>query len=307
MRFKNSMNKITETLEGYVKQIDELEKQYIAEIQRQKQEIENMKGTYTEEYINKYRNNPKFYKNYKVEMQQLRSKAEPVVSHYLEMIEKQINSFFNAPVSPEFANKINSIAITGLMLSDMEFEILQDSANSYMERRLLNQLAESRTRNEKKVALNADTLQAEYKDVKASNPYLHLELPNIEEVFKAFTDYKQKANFLVNSYSGKNATLYMYLDNGMAQYISISADSYFRNKAVDVFSSAMGKANSILPESKIKRELTEQDKKFIDAIIDPKYPYAAKETVKSIVEYDPNIAELLRLDERYRDLVAEEE
>ena len=41
------------------------------------------------------------------------------------------------------------------------------------------------------------------------------------------------------------------------------------------------------------------DKKFIDTIIDPRYPSLAKDKVKALAEADSNIESLLLLDERY--------
>ena len=48
-----------------------------------------------------------------------------------------------------------------------------------------------------------------------------------------------------------------------------------------------------------KRELTENDKKFIDTLVDSKYPSLAKDRVKALAEADADIESLLLLDERY--------
>lgn len=82
-------------------------------------------------------------------------------------------------------------------------------------------------------------------------------------------------------------------------------DSYFRNHADEAFSKVMEKANSILPESKIKRELTENDRKFIDTLIDSKYPSLARDRVKALAEADTDIESLLLLDERYNKYLEE--
>lgn len=305
MRYKSYVQKISEALEIYRANIIVLEKQYLAEIERMAQEIKNMSGTYTEQYIEQHKKNQRFSTNYKAKMSEYRSKAEPVVVHNLEVIEKQINGFFNAPVRQEFANKINSIAITGLVLNDAEFKILKDSAATYMEMRLLNQLAQSRTKDGHGVEVD-ERGTPKYTEQKLSDPYLYLEVPDINTVLKAFQEYKQGAMFLLNNYSGENAELYSFLEKGTEQFIAVSADSYFRTKHPERFIKVMDKANAILPESKIKRELTEQDKKFIDTIIDPKYPSLARTAVREIAEHSPDIGELLRLDPRYRDFLEEE-
>ena len=83
-------------------------------------------------------------------------------------------------------------------------------------------------------------------------------------------------------------------------------DSYFRNKKDEEFTKVMEKANSILPESKIKRELTEYDKRLLDTLVDSKYPSLAKDRVKALADADADIGSLLSLDERYKGFLEEE-
>lgn len=305
MRYKTYIQKISEALEVYRADIIVLAKQHLSEVEKMEQKVKNMAGKYTPEYIEQYKKEQRFSTDYKARMNEYRSKAESVVMHNLEIIEKQLNGFFNAPVSPDFANKINSIAITGLVLNDAEFKILQESASTYMEMRLLNQLAQSRTKEGHGVEID-EKGTPKYTEKKVSDPYLYLEVPDINVVMKAFEEYEQSAKYLLNNYSGENAELYSFLENGAEQFISITADAYFRTKHPEKFIEVMDKANSILPENKMKRKLTEQDIKFIDTIIDPKYPSLAKAAVKEIAEHSPDIGELLRLDPRYREFLEEE-
>ena len=146
--------------------------------------------------------------------------------------------------------------------------------------------------------------QPHRKETDICNPY-YLEVPNLEETYKEFENYKQSARGLLYSYSGQKAEMSHLLDNNTPNYISVSMDSYFRNRKEEEFTKVMEKANSILPESKIKRELTENDKKLIDLLVDSKYPTLAKDRVRTLAEADADIGELLALDERYKGFLEE--
>ena len=303
MTYRKYVARITKELAEYRDAIDKLEQDYKAERTRHEKEIEEMRGKYTEQYIEEYKQSLNIIAPYTPKMSALKAKTAPIVSHYLELIEKQLNNYFNAPVRTEFANRINSIAITGLTLSNTEFRILQESANSYMERRLLNHLAENRKKEINQVELNRETGETSYKKESVADPCVNVEVPSIEHIYDAFNDYKRNAEFLINGYSGKNAELAEGLESGIPNYMSITADNYFRDNHEEKFVAVMDEANNILPESKTKRELTEQDKKLIDVLIDPKYPTLAKDTVKQISLNSPELAELFSLDERYADFV----
>lgn len=299
MRYANYVKKISDTLAKYKTDVDTLEGLYRADKQKVQAKADEMKGKWTDEYINQYlaEHNPD--KNYKTRLQGARAAVEPTVLHYLEMLGKSLDRYFNAPIKTDFANKIMAIKLSGLQLTDLEFKILQDSATSYMERRLLNQLAESRTKTETKTVLNGTTGQPEYKTKQTANPYINLELPDMENTYNSFKNYSRSAKGLLYSYAGTNAEMSHLLDSDIPNYVSVSMDSYFRNHADEAFSKVMEKANSILPESKIKRELTENDRKFIDTLVDSKYPSLAKDRVKALAEADADIESLLLLDERY--------
>lgn len=189
MRYKIYVKKINDTLAKYKTDIDALEGMYLAEKKKLKETADEMKNKWTDNYIAEYcrDNNPDI--NYKARLQGTRAAVEPIVLHYLEMLEKQLDKYFNAPINPDFANKIMSIKLSGLQLTDLEFRILQDSATSYMERRLLNQLAESRTKTERKAVINKESGEAEYKTEQALDPYINLELPNIEDTYNAMKSY----------------------------------------------------------------------------------------------------------------------
>lgn len=306
MQYKKYLSKITAALMQYKNEIDTLAEQYAVEKQCVKNKAQSMEGQWTTGYIEKYilENQPDA--TYHNKMRSAREKVEPTVTHYLEMIEKTLDSYFNAPVSPAFANKIMSISITGLQLSNLEFHVLKNSASTYMEYRLLNQLAESRTKKGTVAELD-DSGTPRNKEMDLKDPYLYLELPDIEETYKEFAELGRTANMLLNSYSGKGAEMAHLLDNDVPNYISVSADAFFRCGYEKKFIDAMEKANSILPESKVKRELTENDKKLIDLLIDSNYPSLAQSRAKELAAESPDIRNLLVLDSRYKETVLSEE
>ena len=303
MRYKNYVRKISDALAKFKTDVDTLEGLYKLEHEKVQAKAEEMRGKWTDAYINQYvaDNNPD--NNFKARLQNARASVEPIVLHYLEMIQKTLDDYFNAPIRPDFANKIMTIKLSGLQLSDLEFNILKDSVTSYLECRLLNQLAESRTKKGEAVYMDNNG-QPHRKETDISNPY-YIEVPNIEETYNGFKNYKQSARGLLYNYSGQNAKMSHLLDNDVPNYISISMDSYFRNKKEEEFTKVMEKANSILPEAKVKRELTENDKKVIDLIIDEKYPTLASTKVREVAEAMPELRELFLLDERYAKYVEE--
>lgn len=297
MRYKNHIRQITEALKNYMTLIDGLEAQYHEETEKFQKEIEEMNGKYTPEYIGEFKKNYQ-RKDYKSLMNDFRSNAGTIVKGELEAIKRQIYMFVNAPAKEDFINKINSYFITGIKPSNVEFKIMQDSATSYTERRLLNQLAETRTKEEQKVEVDEHGNPTR-KSVDVKNPYTKLEVPDVDKIMDSFGEYERNALYLLNSYSGKNATLYTYLENGAGQALSLTSDSYFRNKKEEVFTAVMDKANSIMEDVSKKKSLTEADKRLIDSILDPRYADFAKDRVQKIASLDANLAGLLMLDERY--------
>lgn len=307
MKYKNYVEKITGALKEYKEKIDIQEAMFTQEQKALQGKAEEMKGQWTDEYIEKYlsENNP--HSKYKKQMQDTRAIYEPTILHYLELIKKQLDSYFNAPVKVDFANKINAIKLSGLQLSDTEFQILQQSATSYMERRLLNQLAESRTKTETKAVLNKQTGEAEYQTVQTTDPYIRMELPDIDNLYGAYKNYESAAKGLLYDYAGHDARLSDMLENDAPDFVAVNMDSYFRNEHEQKFAKVMDEANAILPESKIKRELTENDKRLIDTLIDPKYPSLAKPKVQEIAKNSPELSELFLLDSRYAKYLDTEE
>lgn len=306
MRYKNYVSKITKALTEYKNEIDLYEQQYVLELERMKKELKEMEGKYTPQYIEEFKKSQKFNFDFEGKVRKLSEKCSAVVSYSLECIEKQINNYINAPVRDCFANKITSIAITGLKLTDTEFKILQDSATSYMERRLLNRLAETRTKTVEKVRIvdNLDGKTEKYtEEVPDAFPYMPIF--DIDDILKSFNEFKANVTVFAKCYAGKEALLYKFLGNGTEEMNSVVADSYFRNQHEEKFLKKMEEINSILPECKVKTKLTEKDLKLINTLIDARYPFEAKKQVKAIALVDDDLRVLFSLDKRYAEVIEE--
>lgn len=281
MKYKNYVTGITKSLKEYKELIDAAAVAYKRDKQKIKETAREMQGKWTEEYIDRYKKENDPLIKYKKQIQGYRERFEPTVTKYLEFLKKQLDDYFNGPVKTDFANKINSIKLSGLKLSDLEFELLQNTATSYMERRLLEQLA---------------------------TPHCTVELPDIERMYKAYRDYEAAATGLLYSYAGPNAEFVDALDEKIDDFYAVNMDAYFRCGKEAEFTEYMDNANSILAENKIKRELTENDKKLIDVLVNPNsLPFVAEQTVKDIAANSPELAELFALDERYSQYVDVEE
>lgn len=307
MDYRKYLTKITEELTNFKNGIDHIEaKLDLWNAQRDKT-IREMKGIYTDTYISEYKKKLTVPEEFKNEMESLRDKTREITTVYLEFIEKGLNRFFNAPVNQEFVNKIMAISTTGLKLTNTEYKLLEDSASTYMEYRLLNQLAESRTRETTQVKVNSDNIP-EKVNVDLPDPYLGIKNMDIDKIFSEFNSYKTNVGYLLNYYAGSKSGLYNFLKdpngNSLPVYISATADSYFRNDKETSFSKLLEESFSILPENKIKRELTEKETKLINTIVKEDQPLVQFK-VQAICENSPELAELFKLDPRYSKYVEE--
>lgn len=308
LRYETYIDKITESLEKYKRSVDSMAKNYIAEVGKVKETALSHKDQWLPEYIEQYiaEHNPQ--DKYKRMFDSEREKYKPIVTHYLALIKQSLDNYFNAPISRAFADKIMTIKAVGLQLTDREFRNLEKDASNYMEYRLLKELANSRTKKEDSVELDE---KGNTKLVKkeVDNPYLKLKLPDADAVYNSFEEYERNANMLLNSYAGAEGALCDMLGNAddiykIPKHIAITSDSYLRNKSYEKFLNVMNSATSIMPENKVKRTLTDNDKKLIDALVDSNYPSLASSKVAEICKNSPELAELFLLDERYEKYAA---
>lgn len=302
MRYFNYVKKISETLSNHKATVDNLIKVSSVEKQKHEAELSKMQGIYTAEYIEEYKKNWKSSVNYADAIQKSSERAVLEVELYLGKIKKELDKYFDSPIRQEFANKINAIALTGLSLRDSEFALLVDSASNYMEARLVQQLANSRTKQSTVTDINENGY-TEMKEVEVKNPY-YVELPDIDYMYRMYNEYASSTKTMARNYCGQRAELKDYM-NGVSEYALLNADSYFRNDAVGRFSKVMENANSHLAESKVKTTLTESERKLIDTLIDSNYPSLAKQRVKALAEANSDIEDLLLLDDRYKGYLEE--
>lgn len=318
MRMRNYFEKIMKELKDYKSFVDTLIPEYQAELSKHEAYLQSMEGKYTAEYIAETRAKWRPAKNYSGVMKSARDSHKATVDFYINLMKKQLDHYFNAPVKLEFSNKVTAIKLMGLQLSDSEFKLLQDSATSYIERRLLAQLAADRTRKEDTTVLNRDKLQGsavvdsalERKQIDVNNPYSGVSVPDIEQIYRAFNGMKSNVNIALQWYCGEDMQFKEFVGCTSDNYGSIAnvahAPQCFdidSNRSYKEFLELTDAANEILPESKVKKELTEADKKFIDAIISPddfeKYPSIEKKKAVEIAKTSPEVAALLMLDERF--------
>lgn len=295
MKYKNYLKKIYKALQEHKATVDSLTVDYMTEKEAFESMLVSMRGKYTDSYIAESRKNWKPYKDYTSLLNGSRSKNKAVVEYYLGLIQKQLDNYFNAPVKNDFSNKILTIKASGLQLTDREFSLLEKQATSYMERRLLNELATTRTRTEKR--LNTDT--GEVENVTVHNGTSVTELPNIDLLYRSFEDFKNSCLFMCNSYCGESAELVDYLGTNQPNYLVVNAGNVLSDNSVSKhnFEVAIEKASSIMPE--VKTELTDADRYLIDQLVDVRYPSLIPSRIEEISKGSPELNELLSLDERY--------
>ena len=299
MKYKFSLEKIMNAIMAHRDLVDNLAVLYKTEIANHEKELENMKGTYTSEYISEYAKNWTAKGNYANAIKASSEKTLAEVTHYSQRIKRELDSYFDTMVRPDFANQINALISTGMPLRDKEFKRLAENAQSYMELRLVQNFAESRTEKVIKKDIGDDgTVTVE--EVDAKRP-CRIDIPDIDEVYASYDNFVAMSKQFSLCYAGANCELKMFLDKSISDYAALATMSFFKNRPDEMFAQTMEKANSILPESKIKKTLSDADRKFIDSIINPEYPWLAEGNIKRIVKNgsDSELVELLKLDERY--------
>lgn len=319
MRVKTYLEKTMVELKAYKEKIDSIIPVYWAEINAHEVYLENMEGKYTPEYIAEEREKWKPKTDYYGIINAEREKRKAATDFYLELIQKSLDKYFNSPVSAEFANKVTAIKMMGLQLSDREFKLLQNSANTYMERRLLSQLAKSRTVSEARTVLDPEKAKTNYnvsealenKQIEVSKPYWGVEVPDIEKVYSAFQNVKNNVNTVFRGYCGSNMELKEIVGCD-GNNIGAIVDATHSLNCFDLekgsykeFLEIMEKAAEVLPSSRVKTALTESERKFIDALIPAadyeKYPTLARKRAVELARASAEVASLFMFDGRYKE------
>lgn len=301
MKYKKRVEQITKTLKEFMETIDDLEGKFLQEKKQHEQELSEMHGKYTEQYINEYTQNWKPKVDYADVMAQRRAEARLSINYSMDQLKKQIDNYFNSPVRAEFANRINAISLTGLSLSNREFQVLAENVSGYMECRLLNHLAMSRTKERTDTVIKDKQPVFETREV--SDAYLGVKLPDIDSVYEVFESYRNCTDLCLDNYTGANGGLFRFL----GRKTPIASNSYFRLDMPKQLSDILENANKLLPENRVKRELSPEEKALVNLLVNENYPILAKSRVKELAEADEDMAALLSRDDRYSQYLVEAE
>ena len=332
MKYQSFIKKIMEQLTEYQGVIDSLSTSYLAEKQKLEEELTGAKGKYTDEYIKESRRNWKPSKDYSGEISKAREKHQNIALAYLDQIQKELDSYFQVPVNPSFASTVTALKAVGAKINNREFQLLQGASGSYWDRKLLSELAISRTEKTDKVELS-DKNEPERTTADKPIPYTGIELPNVEQVYDSLQDVKNAVNMAFEGYCGANYELKDVvfpvnkyteqtnaklaetygvqpqkptLDNISIAKIAGSLKCFDENhRPYIAFSEIMEGIEATMPKPERKTELTDSDRNLIDTLISPNYPSLAKDEAVKIAKADSRLAEILSLDERYGKAVKE--
>lgn len=329
MNYKKSMQKILAELSMYKSEIDKFAADYQAERRKFDEEMEAAKGRFTPEYIQETRANWKPRLDYAGLISMARETHSKNVTKHISQLEQQLNDYFGKPADANFCSTLVAVKELGLNLSNHEFSLLQESANGYVGRRLLNQLATTRTQTEQAAELKEGEMTTVQKEKPI--PCFSVELPSIEHAYDALQSLKNAVNTAFRGYCGTNYELKDVIfpvdavteqtsrklaeAYGMqpqkqtlgAMEISKMATSikFFdeNSRVYTEFAKMVDSINATIPKPQKKTELTEDDKILIDSLIDYQYPNTARAKAVEIAGKDERLKELLQLDTRYKDAI----
>lgn len=330
MNYKKIMQKILTELSMYKSEIDKFAADYQAERRKFDDEMEAAEGKFTESYIAETRANWKPSKNYFGLVKMARETHSKTVMGCISQLEQQLNDYFRAPADANFCATLTAIKALGVNnLSNREFSLLQESANGYLGRRLLNELATTRTQTEQAAELKEGEMTTVQKEKPI--PCFSVELPSIEHAYDALQSLKNAVNTAFRGYCGTNYELKDVIfpvdavteqtsrklaeAYGMqpqkqtlgAMEISKMATSikFFdeNSRVYTEFAKMVDSINATIPKPQKKTELTEGDKSLIDSLIDYQYPNTARAKAVEIAGKDERLKELLQLDTRYKDAI----
>lgn len=332
MNYKKIMQKILAELSMYKSEIDKFAADYQAERRKFDEEMEAAEGKFTESYIAETRANWKPSKNYFGLVKMARETHSKTVMGCISQLEQQLNDYFRAPADANFCATLNSIKLLGVTPDNLELKLLQETSGGYWGRKLLNHLAISRTKTEQAAELKGGEMTRTEKEIKI--PYGGIDLPDIEKAYDALQSVKNAVNTAFRGYAGANFELkdiVFPLDKTAEETSRKLAETYGvqpRQKqtlgvmettkmatSINCFSEnyrpyselikVMDDIDATIPKPPKKTELTEDDRKLIDLMIEPQYPSLAAGKAVEIAKKDERLSELLKLDSRYGQKVRE--
>ena len=325
MKYQKFMKKVMEQLTEYKGVVDTLSTSYQSEVAKREEELTGARGKYTDEYIAESRRNWKPKMDYSKAISMAREKHQKIALAYIDQIQKELDSYFQIPVDSGFAATVTAIKALGVTPNNREFELLQGASGGYWGRRLLNELAVSRTKTEQRAELENGEMKRIEKEAKI--PYGGVELPDIEKAYNSLQSVKNSVNLAFDGYCGANYELkdiVFPIDRAQEERNASIAKAYGvqpQKPTLDVmtithmtgsikcfdenhstytaFSEMMGGLAATMPEPKRKTTLTDSDRNLIDTLISPNYPSLAQGEAIKIAKADSRLAEILSLDERY--------
>lgn len=135
-------------------------------------------------------------------------------------------------------------------------------------------------------------------------------VPDIDRIYEAFKNMQTNVNTGFQWYCGENMELQDFVADGRDIIVVAPAIAHAlvcfdpkRNDSYKRFTEMVEKAQSILPESKAKTELTEADKQFIEVLLPTsdyeRYQNFTKSKAVDLAKASEEIASILLLDPRF--------
>ena len=325
MNYQKNMKKIMEQLNEYKEIIDSLSTCYLADKKKHEEELQKMQGVYTPEYIAEHGRHWKPAEDYARGISTAREVCKENISSCLGQIKREIDNYFCIPVDSGFAATVTAVKNLGVTLNNREFELLQEASGGYWERRLLNELAVSRTKTEQRAVVEDG--QAKRTETETKKPFRAVKLPDIEKAYESLQNVKNAVNTALDGYCGEGNVLKDIIfplsaetettneklekEYGVhpekqtrsawevVQMVGASAAFDENSRLYSDFTEMMDGLAATMPKKERKTVLTASDKNLIDTMIDSKYEFAARDQAVRLAKADERLAEILRLDKRY--------
>lgn len=332
MKYQKTMKKVMEQLTEYKATVDGVAERYLYDKGKFEEELRQMQGKYTPEYIEESRRNWKPREEYGEIVRMAREKCQGNANALIDQIQKEMDAYFQIPVNPAFASTVTALKTVGAKINNREFQLLQGASGGYWDRKLLSELATSRTKKTEKVKLNSEN-EPERVSVDDSIPYFGVELPDIEKAYDRLQDVRNSVSIAFKGYCGANYELkdIVFPESEAVEQTNAKLSETYgvepQEQTLDVvtisrmassvkcfdadyqtytaFSEMMGGLMATMPKPERKTALTDSDRKLIDTLISPDYPSLANGEAVKIAKADSRLAEILSLDERYGKAVRE--
>lgn len=290
MRYKGRITNIKRILTQYKAMIDGFIVQKEINDAETDKAIESHKDMWAEQYKAEYRkshdNTEKLRRMVKQEQDQARKKLDSEMA----ALDKELNSYFMGTARSNFVSTLMGYQNLGVRLSNNELKKMADNVTTYSEARMIKQFAENIVKD------NPD-----YFDNDIFNRLIDpITLPDYDTAMRAFSDFKQTAEFLVTDYCGTQAQGYDLVETAGDRVFSVNADAFLRGRAVKDFCKVAEACNDLLP-LEVRNKLTEEESALLDSAIPDyeKYPNYACTQAREIAANDAYMCELMQLDPRY--------